>query len=1204
MKKTAISNAAIPPINEADIHRRASEALRQGDFDLADRLLASDDVELASLIENLRIYQAELEIQNSELREEQARSQQSLDRFSSLFAHLPLAEVLIDRTGLILEANVQAASLFALNNTHLRQYYLRRLLAPGAEHQLAEAMRLAQEAGVSSISPVTFNAADGHVFQAELHLAALPTLEDECGQFVCAVVDISERLQHEADLKAANERLRESETRYRILADYSPDWDYWMGPDGRFKYVSPACESICGYPAQAFLDDADLFCQLLHPEDHAAWHDHLHAASTTQHCAHDNLLLRLIDASGNLRWLEHQCTSVFDEDGRYLGRRGVNRNVTQRIQAEAEACHVSRLLKVLSAVNQLITREQNESVLIEQVCRVAVEMGGLKASLVAIQDPLSGQLWAHAWSGDGNTIADDGLPKLEQDYVLLPSGERQPMGQPLACNDSAPPDLDADWCAWLSHSGVGAVIHFPLVRENKTIGLMSFFADGLAFLRADVCALLSELASDLSYALDSFDHRRLEFEARFKLADREAHLQALTQTAPLGLGVITRRVFTDVNARLCDMVGYQASELLGESTRFVYPDDAEFERVGREEYAEIAATGLGQIETRWQRQDGQIIDVQLISSAFDRDDLSKGVVFIAEDVTQRKQHAIKLKRAYQQLEMAVEAGNLGIYDFDLRSGKISINACYLQMLGYAPDELELTHETWLKMIHPDDLPAVKDAFIRDPNQILAGVEVEYRMRHKSGAWVWLLDRAKGYMDHPEAGISRAIGTHIDLTARKQAEEKLDFLSHFDALTHLPNRELLRDRLEHGIQRVHRENQQLAILMLDLDRFKTINESLGHSVGDALLQALTVRMLGQIRGGDTLARVGGDEFILLLEDDVNAHSASAVALKWLDMFKQPIRVGESELAITASIGISLYPADGENADDLLRHADAALYKAKSQGRNTYQFFEQAMTAGAFEHLLMENALRGAVSRDELRVHYQPQLDLASGNICGVEALVRWQHPELGLVMPGRFIPLAEEAGIIGLIGEWVLREACRQIKVWDDAGLFIPCVAVNLSVQQIERNTLVQLVADALASFQLDGCRLELEVTESMIMCETDKALVVLQDLRTLGVKLAIDDFGTGYSSLSYLKRLPMHRLKIDQSFVSDIGLANNGEAIVRAIIALGHSMGLEIVAEGVEYQHQADFLRLEGCDVSQGYLYSRPLEPNALAALIPITLPG
>jgi EAL domain-containing protein (putative c-di-GMP-specific phosphodiesterase class I) len=319
------------------------------------------------------------------------------------------------------------------------------------------------------------------------------------------------------------------------------------------------------------------------------------------------------------------------------------------------------------------------------------------------------------------------------------------------------------------------------------------------------------------------------------------------------------------------------------------------------------------------------------------------------------------------------------------------------------------------------------------------------------------------------------------------------------------------------------------------------------------------------------------------------------MKWLHQIVQPIQVGETELAISASIGISLYPDDGVNADDLLSHADTALYKAKSQGRNNFQFYEQEMTAGVFEHLLMENALRGAVSRNELRVHYQPQIDFGSGKLCGVEALVRWQHPELGLVSPARFIPLAEEAGLIGMIGEWVLREACRQMLAWDAAGLHIPCVAVNLSVQQLERETLLPLVEDVLASSGLDGARLELEVTESMIMGESGQALNVLQGLRELGVKLAIDDFGTGYSSLSYLKRLPVHRLKIDQSFVRDIGQDSNGEAIVRAIIALGRSLGLETVAEGVEEPAQAEFLRAEACDVGQGYLYSRPVAADELS---------
>jgi diguanylate cyclase (GGDEF)-like protein/PAS domain S-box-containing protein len=856
-----------------------------------------------------------------------------------------------------------------------------------------------------------------------------------------------------------------SEARYRILADYSPDWEYWLGVDGRFLYVSPACEAICGHPPAAFLEDPELFCHLLHPDDHAAWRHHLDHAGG-DHAAHANLTLRLFDPHGNQVWLEHQCTPVFDQEGRYQGRRGVNRDITARMHAEAETRHVSQLLKVLSEVNQLISREQDESALIDSICRVAVEVGGLVASQVAFVDEISGQLMPIAASGAPVQPPDGDWPRLSAGKLVRSDNSSQRLETPQICRPSQPlSELDT-WCESLHTQGIGGVIHYPLQHVDHHFGLISFFADSTALLREDVCALLKEIAGDLAYALHSFQHRRQEFEARFKLADREAHLLTLMQTLPMGIGVVVTREFVEVNQGVCNMLGYAAEELIGQPTRMVYPDDAEYERVGHLKYADIHATGTGRIETRWRRKDGRIIDVQLISSAFDRLDLAKGVVFTAEDISERK----------------------------------------------------------------------------------------------------------------------------------HAEERLEFLSHYDPLTRLPNRDLLRDRLQHGIQRQQRDGKQLAVLLIDLDRFKHINETLGHRVGDALLQALAARLREHMRSADTLARVGGDEFVLLLESDVSLLAISTFARKVLTMLSEPVLFDDIPLCVTASIGISLFPADGETPDDLLQHADVALYKAKDQGRNGFQFFEAEMTTNAFEHLLLESALRVAVSHNELRVHYQPQVNLANGELCGVEALVRWQHPELGLIPPGRFIPMAEEVGLIGMVGEWVLRESCRQMIAWEARGFHMPRVSVNLSVQQINRDTLLPMVAGILLESGLSSDRLELEVTESMIMRQTEMARGVLEDLRELGVKLAIDDFGTGYSSLAYLNNMPMHRLKIDQSFVRDIGRDKNADAIVRAIIALARSLGLETVAEGVEEQSQAHFLARELCDVCQGFLFSRPVEADEIHA--------
>ncbi|MDR0717575.1 MAG: EAL domain-containing protein [Azoarcus sp.] len=463
------------------------------------------------------------------------------------------------------------------------------------------------------------------------------------------------------------------------------------------------------------------------------------------------------------------------------------------------------------------------------------------------------------------------------------------------------------------------------------------------------------------------------------------------------------------------------------------------------------------------------------------------------------------------------------------------------------------------------------------------------------------------------------GVVRDISERKRQQENIRFLAFHDLLTKLPNRVSFMEKLEHLLQRakylasrglsleVSQEGKQeketakrpcqMALLFIDLDHFKDVNDTLGHQVGDMLLQIVSRKMSDLLRDNDFLARFGGDEFICLLEAPVTASTAAAVAERILSLFSSPLILQEQEVYISASIGICLFPNDGEDAETLIKHADLAMFKAKNEGRNTFRFYEASLGADIMERVTLEHALRGALQRREFILHYQPQVDLATGRLAGVEALVRWMHPERGLIPPAHFIPAAENIGVICELGAWVLQEACRQMAEWHAAGFLVPRVAVNLSALQFERDNLVEFVQQQLEKYDLRPQMLELEVTESILMQQTEQTLAALSGLRKIGVYLAVDDFGTGYSSLGYLKSLPVHRLKIDYSFVRDIGRDSNDEAITRAVIALSSNLGLETVAEGVEREEQELFLRDEGCHIMQGYRYAYPLPAREVQKL-------
>ncbi len=469
---------------------------------------------------------------------------------------------------------------------------------------------------------------------------------------------------------------------------------------------------------------------------------------------------------------------------------------------------------------------------------------------------------------------------------------------------------------------------------------------------------------------------------------------------------------------------------------------------------------------------------------------------------------------------------------------------------------------------------------------------------KDGSCYWSELFVAPVRDDGDGPVSHFVVAQYDISTVMRFEQELEFQARHDILTGLANRALLRERLEQAMAVTRRSGLPLWVVFIDLDRFKFVNDTLGHDAGDLVLKNVAERLRDATREVDTVARLGGDEFVLLLPQHGDGEPGAAILQRIQDAVAQPLQLGEYEFFLSCCMGVAVYPDDGQNADTLIKHADIAMYRAKEQGRGHWQFYASGMNAGTLERLGLESELRHALERGQFHLEYQPQLDLASGTVVGMEALLRWQHPQLGRIPPASFIGLAEEMGLITPIGDWVLRTACAQTRAWQLAGHGPLRLAVNLSARQFKQRNLLHAVAQVLADTGLEAAHLELELTESMVMHNVEQATAIMTNLKALGVQLSIDDFGTGYSSLAYLRHFPIDVLKIDKTFVSDITHSIDDAAIVRAIISLAHSLRLKVIAEGVETEQQLAFLRQHGCDQMQGYLFSRPLAAAAFEALL------
>ena len=637
------------------------------------------------------------------------------------------------------------------------------------------------------------------------------------------------------------------------------------------------------------------------------------------------------------------------------------------------------------------------------------------------------------------------------------------------------------------------------------------------------------------------------------------------------------------------LLGYAPEELIGRplAELYVHPEQrsiflAEMQRRGG---------AVANFESALRHKNGSVVWVATSAHVLrDANGELTGVEGTTRDITERKRAEAEMAKLSSALEQTADL--VMITD---RGGVIEyVNPAFLQITGFSREETLGNKPSLLKSGNQeaDYYQNLWETVLR--GDTFSGIVVNRKkdgsLYHESKSITPLRDQA--------GRITHFVSTGKDISDQVLAQEKLQYLAHHDPLTALPNRTLLLDRLQQSLARARWHDRKVALLFMDLDRFKTINDSLGHEMGDRLLQEVGTRLRGVLRDGDTVARHGGDEFVLLLEDVASENDIALIAQKILHALAPPFRIGGHVLHISASIGISYFPADGDDSQILLRNADIAMYRAKEAGKNNFKFYTEEMSTRAVERLALENSLRFALERGEFELHYQPQVDITSGSVVGAESLLRWTTPGPGAVSPAEFIPLLEETGLILPVGAWVLREACLQLRRWQQRGRPRLHMAVNLSGRQFDDQTLPGLIQTLVAETGIDPSTLNLEMTESVLMRHSTVVNESLTTLSRAGVRLAIDDFGTGYSSLSYLKRFPIDILKIDRSFMNDVTSDTDDAHIVTAILGMGASLGLEVVAEGVETMEQCEFLRARGCRVMQGYLFARPMNTRDFSALL------
>ena len=879
--------------------------------------------------------------------------------------------------------------------------------------------------------------------------------------------------------------------------------------------------------------------------------------------------------------LDIKCVRLPDGSPDYLV--ATVQDITERKQAEAKIARLTQMYAALSECNQAIVRCTNQQELFPLICRFAVQFGGMKMAWIGLIDPGTRQIREAASFGEGTGFLQDlqVSADAESDFGRGATGRAIRQLQPMWIQDYLNDPITAPWHERGARAGWRASASLPLTCNDAAVGAFMLMAGEVDVFDEAIRNLLVEMSQDISFALGSFAREAQRRQIEATLRESERRFRDLYEKAPLAYQSLdVAGNILDVNDAWLALLGRTREEVSG---RFIgdFMSEASLTAMN-DEFPMFRRLGRvdGHLFHFVHRDGSQRLLMVNGQIARDADGNFLRTHCILTDLTERLQAQEQLKLAATVFEQSAE----GIIITDAAFNIMMVNQAFSKITGYSAAEV----------------------LGKNPHLLASGHHEAHFYRalwsavHATGHWsgeMW--NRSKDGEIYPEmvsitqvlddhGKVSHYVGVFADISEHKANEAHIQHLAHFDALTGLPNRSLLADRVGQALSSVERKGESLALIFLDLDRFKNVNDSLGHRIGDELLIQVAQRLQSGLRDEDTVSRLGGDEFIVVLPG-TGADGAARVAKKVLKSLSLPYCIEQHELTITPSLGIAMYPADGDSYEALSMCADAAMYRAKQSGRQTFRFFTREMQEDSERTLQLENALRRALELDQLELHYQPQIALDSGRVVGVEALLRWHHPELGDVSPSDFIPVAEDSGLILPIGQWVVRTAVRQMKSWVDGGMAPRVMAVNLSAVQFRQARLPERVAQILDEFELPPRCLELELTESVAMEDPLAAIAVMDALHQRGIRMAIDDFGTGYSSLSYLKRFKVSKLKIDQSFVRDIARDPENEAIVEAIIGLSKTLGLQTIAEGVETAEQLAFLRAKGCHQVQGYYFARPM---------------